>query len=344
MGPFLRSKNNTNRLMINLIISLLPIILFSIYKNGFIPYNEGLINFVEIFNPLINILIASLSSLVIESIYAIILKKKSYIKNSYSFFPGLFLALILPINTPIYVIVIGSFIASISKIIFGGFGKNIFNPALIGYLFVTIVFSDILINNKSLVFEIISYDELINFNNFSNLLIIIIPVILSVLIYLFLSFYNIIKWRISLAYILTVFIITLGIGRLLEQDLYYPLFHILSGGLMFAAIFMATDPVTSCVTPVGQIIQGILLGIITVLFRNFGIEGVAYSILIGNAFVAILDKFGMQARFNFVKSSFWFIILGTIVIALTIILANFNKDSIKPSFNMASEENIVINI
>ena len=352
MGPFLRSKNSTNKIMLHLLVTLLPIIVFTIYKNGYVPYSHGLISFMEMFNPLLNIFIGALSSFVIESIYALILKKKNYIKNSYAFFPGVFLALILPLETPLYIIVIGSVVASVSKIIFGGFGKNIFNPALVGYLFIILVFSSILttdnyfnkyeldtissptpLTNASMVSGIGSYDELVKpYGNLSNFLIGTIPgslaetsALLCIIAYLYLSFTKTIKWRIPLVYVGTVFIITFGIGRLLNQDIYYPLFHILSGGLMFGAVFMATDPITSCVTPIGQVLQGFILGIITVIFRFVGVEGVAYSILIGNMLVFFLDKIGMVSRFNFLKSIVWFILIWIIIIGLTIILANSRK-------------------
>ena len=367
MGPFLRSKNSTNKIMLHLLVALLPIIIFTVYKNGYIPYSHGLISFIEIFNPLLTIFIGALTSFVVESIYALILKKKNYIKNSYAFFPGLFLALILPLHTPIYVVVIGSVVASISKIIFGGFGKNMFNPALVGYLFIILVFSSILttdnyfnqyeldtissptpLTNASMVSGIGSYDELVEpYGDLSNFLIGTIPgslaetsALLCIVAYIYLSFTKTIKWRIPLVYVATVFIITFGIGRLLGEGIYYPLFHILSGGLMFGAVFMATDPITSCVTPIGQVLQGILLGIITVVFRFTGVEGVAYSILIVNALVFLLDKIGMVSRFNLLKSIIWFVIVWIIVIALTVILAasrrvEGNKD---PNFDITSKE------
>lgn len=367
MGPFLRSKNSTNKIMLHLLVTLLPIIVFTIYKNGYVPYSHGLISFMEMFNPLLNIFIGALLSFVIESIYALILKKKNYIKNSYAFFPGLFLALILPLGTPLYIIVIGSVVASVSKIIFGGFGKNIFNPALVGYLFIILVFSSILttdnyfnkyeldtissptpLTNASMVSGIGSYDELVKpYGDLSNFLIGTIPgslaetsALLCIIAYLYLSFTKTIKWRIPLVYVGTVFIITFGIGRLLNQDIYYPLFHILSGGLMFGAVFMATDPITSCVTPIGQVLQGFILGIITVIFRFVGVEGVAYSILIGNMLVFFLDKIGMVSRFNFLKSIVWFILIWIIIIGLTIILANSRKTigNQDPNFDIISKE------
>lgn len=369
MGPFLRDKYKTNRIMFNLLIALIPLVIFSISKNCFNPYRLGLISFIDMFDPIINIIIASLTSFVIEAIYALILKKKNYIKNSYAFFPGLFLALILPLHTPIYILVIGSAIASISKLIFGGFGKNLFNPALVGYLVIMLFFANILttnnyfsayeldtiskatpLTNASMVTGIGNYDQLIKpYGDLSDFFIGTIPgsfietsAVLCLVAYIFLSLTKTIKWRIPLVYVSTVFVLTLGIGRLLGEGIYYPLFHILSGGLMFGAIFMATDPVTSAVTPVGQILQGILLGIITVIFRFTGVEGVAFSILIVNPIVILLDKIGVQARFNFIKSVIWFLLVTIIIMITIFVLASTRRveGNLDPNFEMISKEKI----
>ena len=374
MGPFVRSKNSTNKMMMHLLIALIPIVIFSIYKNGYIPYSHGLISFIEIFDPIVKIFIGSLTSFVIESIYALIFRKKNYLKNSYAFFPGLFLALILPLHVPIYVLVIASIVASVSKLVCGGFGKNIFNPALFGYLFVVLVFSSVLttdnyfnayeldtiskptpLTNASMVSGIGDYEQLVEpYGSLSDFLIGTIPgslaetsALLCIVAFIYLTVTGTIKWRIPLVYVTTDFLITFGSGRLLGQGIYYPLFHLFSGGLMFGAVFMATDPVTSAVTPIGQILQGFLLGIITVIFRFVGVEGVAYSILIVNAVVFFLDKIGMVSRFNFIKSLIWFILVWLIIIGVTIGLALTRKteDDKDPNFEIidkTKQDNITV--
>lgn len=374
MGPFVRSKNSTNKMMMHLLIALIPIVIFSIYKNGYIPYSNGYISFIEIFDPIIKIFIGALTSFLIESIYALIFRKKNYIKNSYAFFPGLFLALILPLNVPIYVLVVASIVASVSKLVCGGFGKNIFNPALIGYLFIVLVFSSVLttnnyfnayeldtiskptpLTNASMISGIGNYEQLVKpYGNLFDFFLGSIPGSLAetsaffcIVAFIYLTATGTIKWRIPLVYVTTVFLITFGIGRLLGQGIYYPLFHLFSGGLMFGAVFMATDPVTSAVTPVGQILQGFLLGIITVVFRFIGVEGVAYSILIINAVVFLLDKIGMRSRFNFIRSLIWFVFVWLIIIGVTIGLALTRKtqDNKDPNFEIidkTKQDNITL--
>lgn len=326
LGPFIQTNNKTKKIMINLLIALLPIIIFSYYKNGFIPYYEREITLLESFRPLLMILVGSLTSLMTESIYLLIKYKKEAFKEiatSYTFLPGLFLSLIISINTPIYLIILGAFIASLTKILFGGFGKNMFNPALTGAIVLLLFFSsmnggylnkyevDTLskatpLSNIATSDNIYSYDNLVKpYGNLGNFAIGFIPgsmaetsSILIILAFVYLTYKKVIKWKIPVFYVTTVFLMTYIIGLYNGIGIWYPLFHILSGGLLFGAVFMATDPITTPITSNGQITFGILLGILTVLIRFFlpYPEGVCISILIMNAFVPILDKIGIKAK------------------------------------------------
>lgn len=367
MAIFIKSKNDTKKMMLNVLIALVPIILFSIYKNGYLPYTHNKTDLFGLFYPLIFILVGSLTSLIAETIYALITKKKGYFKRSYGFMPGLFLSLILPLKTPILILIAACLVATIiGKLIFGGFGKNIFNPALIGYVFMLICFSNVFstnnylnnyeldtiskatpLTNASFVTGIGSYDELVKpYGSLSNFFIGTIPgaigevsALLCLVAFIYLTLTKTIKWKISVTYVATVFIITYIIGRLLGQGVYYPLFHILSGGLMFGAVFMATDPVTSAVTPIGQVLQGLLLGISTVILRFLGVEGVAISILFVNMLVFLLDKIGAKARFNFLKAILYFILICIIILASGVILASGKRSDKKdPNFEIISKE------
>ena len=156
VGPFIKSKNKTSKMMRNVLISLVPIILFGFYKNGIIPYINGKINIIGMLYPLIFVILGGVFTYFIEKFLArFFLKKKDlelkkYMHSSFSILPGVFLSLILPINTPIWVLLFGSFISiGLGKIVYGGFGNNIFNPALLGRLFVITVyaFEDHLLSN-----------------------------------------------------------------------------------------------------------------------------------------------------------------------------------------------------
>lgn len=366
MAPFIKSNNKTRKIMLNLLLALIPIILFAIYKNGIVPYIHGKTDIYGLFYPLIFVLIGTFTSFFVELIYYKIIKRAPF-KDKYSIFPGLFLSLLLPFKIPIYALIIGASVASISKIIFGGFGKNIFNPALIGYVFVVACYgayfttnyyfnnyeldtisSATPLTNASMVSGIGEYSSLVKpYGGLKNFFLGMIPggmgevssiLCLAALVYLTAT--KTIKWRIPIAYLSTVFLITFSIGRLLGQGMYYPLFHLFSGGLMFGAIFMATDPVTSCVTPIGQVFQGIFLGILTVILRFMNVEGVATSILFMNMLVFIFDNIGVKVRFDFMKSLIWIIITFVITILVIILLSASRRKvgDTDPNFKIISKD------
>jgi len=371
MGPFIKDKNTTEKMMTHLLVALTPIIIFAFIKNGVIPYKKGYTTITGLFYPLIFILISTISTYLFETIFKLIKEKdiKKALKNTYSIFPGLFLGLILPINTPIIVLILGSFVSSvIAKMIFGGFGKNIFNPALIGYLVITTIFASMIstnggylnpyeldtittstpLTNAQIISGIGDYDTLIKpYGRLSNIFIGNIPgaigetsALLCLLAFIYLTYFKVIKWKIPVTYILTVFAITYVIGGSNNLEIWYPLFQVFSGGLMFGAVFMATDPVTSPVTPIGQTLYGIFLGILTVIFRFLTPfpEGVMTSILTMNMFVIILDKIGALARFNFKITLIPFIIAWILIIGLSFgISMKYNKTEEDPNFNILSK-------
>ena len=377
IGPFIKSKNTTNKMMLNLLVSLIPIIVFTVYKNGVLPYQAGKIEFVYILYPLLFILLPALVSFLIETIYAIIFLKKrnkdifKYIKSSYSFFPGLFLGLILPINMPIWIVLLGAVIASLSKMIFGGFGKNWFNPALVGYLFIFIFFTSYFqinggylnklevdtiststpLTNSIVVEGIGDYDSLVKpYGSLANFFTGMIPgsigetsTLLCLVAFIYLTITGVIKWKIPIVYVLTVFFATFLIGNINNLGIWYPLFQILSGGLMFGAVFMATDPVTSPTTTQGQILYGLFLGILTVGIRYLSPlpEGVFISILVMNIFVKVLDTIGYKAKFDFRVSLLPYIVVWILIIGLGFYVGNdYAKKSslVDSNFNIVSKE------
>lgn len=377
IGPFIKSKNTTNKMMLNLLVSLIPIIVFTVYKNGVLPYQAGKIEFIYILYPLLFILLPALVSFLIETIYAIIFLKKrnkdifKYIKSSYSFFPGLFLGLILPINMPIWIVLLGAVIASLSKMIFGGFGKNWFNPALVGYLFIFIFFTSYFqinggylnklevdtiststpLTNSIVVEGIGDYDSLVKpYGSLANFFTGMIPgsigetsTLLCLVAFIYLTITGVIKWKIPIVYVLTVFFATFLIGNINNLGIWYPLFQILSGGLMFGAVFMATDPVTSPTTTQGQILYGLFLGILTVGIRYLSPlpEGVFISILVMNIFVKVLDTIGYKAKFDFRVSLLPYIVVWILIIGLGFYVGNdYAKKSslVDSNFNIVSKE------
>lgn len=373
--PFIKSKNTTTKMMMNVIIALIPIMLFSIYKNGYIPYKNDLITFGQMFYPLLIVLIATLSTFFFETLYQVLFNKEKKLKeiigSSYAFMPGIFLGMILPINTPISIVILGGFVSSIiAKMLFGGFGNNIFNPALVGRLFIISCYAMVITNNggylnkyeldtissatplsnASIVADVSSYEALVEpYGSLTDFFVGTIPgtigetsALLCLVAFIYLALTKTIKWIIPVLYISTVFVMSLIIGG----SLWFALFSILSGGLMFGAVFMATDPVTSPVTKRGQILFGLMLGLLTVTFRHLTPypEGVLTSILTMNMFVFILDKLGLKDKKAGLISLT--VILALILTMSFVIKGNYNKEEGKdPNYeilNVKTEGNKVI--
>lgn len=369
-GPHIKSEDNTNKIMLRFLISLMPIVCFIIFKNVFIVYNYTSAKFIDTLHPIFMIIVSIITSVLSEYLYTrFIMKEKIKFKDlnkSFSIIPGLLLALILPVNTPLWLVIFGSFSGIIlGKMIFGGFGCNVFNPALIGYLLISasystklgsylnlyeldaIAGSTPLTNLASLnylgTYETIvgKYGTLLNFftgsipgaiGEVSKLLIIVA--------FIYLTCTKTIKWRIPTTYVVTVFIMTFLIGTTYSLGIWYPLFHILSGGLLFGAVFMSTDPVTSPITKTGQIFYGISLGILTVVLRFLTPypEGVMTSILFMNMLVPLFDKIGLKIK----KKTETICIPVAVLFVLMILVILKITLTIKPGKEEVKNENVKI--
>ena len=217
---------------------------------------------------------------------------------------GLLLALVLPPSTPIWIVMIGALIAiGIVKQAFGGLGHNIFNPALVGRLFIAVAYpaSGTLWNLPSSWFQynaLTTATVLAKNTPYSasslDLFLGNIPgcigetSALALLIGgLWLVTFKIIDLRAPLSFFLAIIVMCLFFNQPI-------LFHLFSGGIMIGGIFMLTDYVTSPITKEGRIIFGACIGLLVMCIRLFSNmpEGVAFSIVIMNAFVPLLDQFG----------------------------------------------------
>ena len=324
-GNFLKSDNSTSNMMYTILITLIPFIIYSTFKNGIYPIIKGYGNLYLVFKPLIFVVVASLFGMITEYIYYYLKKDKrdfySLFTESYAIIPGVFLSLIISIKTPIWLVIVGSIIASLSKVLMGGLGKNILNPALTGSLFITVIFSSLVggylnpyevdtissatpLSNMTASGYLVTYDNLVKpFGSLFNFLFGNIPgaigetcSILCIISFIYLTYKKIIKWRISSSYVGTVVVISLIICLTKGIGLWFILFNVLSGGLLFGAVFMATDPVTTPITRRGQIISGILMGIITMGIRYLTPlpEGVLISILIVNIITVFINKLSIK--------------------------------------------------
>jgi electron transport complex protein RnfD len=250
------------------------------------------------------------SALLTELALEILTKRKITVLDGSAVITGLLLAYNLPPGVPFWLPVVGAFFSiAIGKQVFGGLGQNIFNPALVGRVFLMASWPKYM----TAFAKPLSYDAVTQatplallkegkiLENISHLDLFIgkrggcigeVCILALLLGAAFLLLKGYISWHIPLTYILTVglFAYIFGPKGLFSGDW---LFHILSGGLMLGAFFMATDYVTSPLTRKGQIIFGIGCGIITAIIRLWGgyPEGVSYAILMMNAATPIIDRY-----------------------------------------------------
>ena len=229
---------------------------------------------------------------------------------------GLIFPLILPPTTPLWVVAVGVvFGVLFGKEVFGGTARNIFNPAIVGRIFLSIAFpkimssewrapiTDAITSATPLVLfknqgTITSYQDLLfGFNSGCIGETFRIGIIAGGI---FLVLLKIIDWRIPLAYLTTMAVFPWISNHLFHTNFAPPLLQLLSGGLLFGAFFMATDPVTSPFTKSGKWIAGVLLGILTVLIRGISgyVEGVMFSILLVNMFTPLIDTLVLGVRYR----------------------------------------------
>ena len=307
-SPHVRSKVTTDRVMLLVILALMPATFFGIYNFGF--------------RALLLIVVTILSCVVSEFVFDKIVHKKNTITDFSAVVTGLLLALNLPAGLPIWEAIIGGvFAIIIVKCLFGGLGQNFMNPALGARCFLLIAFAadmtnfnvtkggvDVytgatplaLIRNEGLQ-SVNVKDMLLGFTSGTIGETSVIAILIGAII---LILAGVIELKIPGAYIVTfaIFMFIFGAERF---DINYVTAQLCGGGLMLGAFFMATDYVTSPITPKGKILFGICCGLLTGLFRCFGAnaEGVSFSIILSNILVPIIEKITVPRAFGMVKEA-----------------------------------------
>ncbi|MCX5703915.1 MAG: RnfABCDGE type electron transport complex subunit D [Candidatus Omnitrophica bacterium] len=295
-SPHLHNKESTSRIMWMVVLSLIPagaagVIIFGL-------------------DALRVVILGVVSAVAAEYVLQSATKRKITIFDGSAFITGLLLAYNLPPKVPFWLPVIGSFFAiAIGKQAFGGLGQNIFNPALVGRVFLMASWPKYMTGfthplsfdavtsatplaalKEGKLLEHLSYLDLFLGKRGGCIGEVCILALLLGAVFLFLRGY--LSWHIPLTYIATVGLFTYIFGPkgLFSGDW---LFHILSGGLVLGAFFMATDYVTSPLTRKGQIIFAIGCGLLTAVIRLWGgyPEGVSYAILMMNAATPIIDRY-----------------------------------------------------
>ena len=311
-NPHVRDKMTTSRIMQLVALALLPTTLFGIWNFGF--------------RALLVVLVTVASSVFFEWLYDRLMHKKNTINDFSAVVTGLLLALNMPPQIPLWMPVLGSaFAIIVVKQLFGGLGQNFMNPALAARCFLMISFAGKMtdfavdklsgyhcidtvtgatalaeLKNSGFTADSISVKNLFIGNihgtigETSAIAILIGAVILLA--------FKVIDLKIPLTYIgsFAVFVILYMLGTGKGFDVNYLFSHLFGGGLMLGAWFMATDYVTTPITPKGQLLYGCCLGVVTAIFRLFGgsAEGVSYAIIFCNLLVPLIEKVTKPVAFG----------------------------------------------
>lgn len=307
-SPHIHGGDSIEKNMRGVILALMPALLVGFYFFGF--------------GALIVTLTSVISCVLFEYlIQRFMLKTKPTIHDGSAIVTGVLLAMNLPANIPFWMVILGALFAiGVAKMSFGGLGNNPFNPALAGRVFLLISFpvamttwpvpsplsityldaatgATPLSTLKGSHAEIPQLLDLLTGNMGGSLGEVSAVAILLGLLYLLVR--KIITWQIPVSILLTVAVFT-GILYLANpEEFASPTFHLLTGGLMLGAVFMATDYATSPMNKRGMVIYGVGIGVITVVIREFGAypEGVSFAILIMNAFTPLINHYIKPRRF-----------------------------------------------
>ena len=307
-SPHIRDNMTTSKIMLMVVIALLPASAFGIYNFG-VP-------------ALIMLISTTASAVLTEYIYEKLMHKKITIGDYSAVVTGLLLGLNMPPTAPWWMGALGSvFGILIVKQLFGGLGQNFMNPALGGRCFLLIAFAADMTNFNVTRNGVDVYsgatplalikNEGLSSVNVRDMLIgntagtigetSVIAILIGAIIMILLG---VIDLKIPASYIITfaVFMFLFGAQQF---DINYVVAELCGGGLMLGAFFMATDYVTSPITPMGKIIFGICCGILTGVFRCFGAnaEGVSFAIILSNCLVPIIEKVSIPRAFGMVKEA-----------------------------------------
>ncbi|MBP3878525.1 MAG: RnfABCDGE type electron transport complex subunit D [Lachnospiraceae bacterium] len=302
-SPHTRSRLSTGRVMMDVVISLLPAACVGVWHFGL--------------NALLVILISIGTAVLTELLFDIVAKRPVTVTDGSAVVTGLLLALCLSPAVPLFIPILGSMFAILFvKCFFGGVGKNFMNPALAGRCFLLISFSSTM-TNYQYSDAVSSATPLVDLGaektvNLTQMFLgtgtttgVIGCSILALMIGgLYLLVIDAITWEIPVA-TLAVFALFVGIFGGHGFNPQYIVAHLLGGGIVMGAFFMATDPVTSPVTTNGQLLYGALIGLLAGIFRIYATaaDSVSYAIIIGNLATPLIDEFIVPLPFGFRKNA-----------------------------------------
>ena len=300
-SPHIRDTATTRGLMGNVLIALVPSIVAAAL----------------IFGPRALLLVGVTTAACVgfEYLYCLLMHKPNPVGDLSACVTGVILALNMPVNMPLWIAIVGALVAIVLvKQLFGGLGYNFANPALIGRIVLFLgfasrmtayVYPDMAVDAMASATPLNAYVNPYNVSLLDMLLgihggMLGETCILAILLGLaYLLFTHTIQITIPASIVGTVFVLTL----LATGSPYVALVRCMSGGLLFGAVFMATDYVTSPFTTKGKLFYGIFIGLVTFLIREFGSmnEGMSFAILLGNLMVPWFNAWGHQVALGYKK-------------------------------------------
>ena len=301
-SPHIRGDFKSSRIMFDVMLALVPAMVVGIWMHGL--------------RSLVVTLVSIASCVLLEWLFSVVTKSRNTVVDGSALVTGMLLAMTLPATVPYWLVVVGAAFAIIFvKALCGGLGQNIFNPALSARGFMMLVAPAYMVRFEGvdgvtaatplhhMVMPALPEESLLDMflgNCPGSIGEISALALLAGGAYL--VYRKVISVRIPAAYLGSVAVLTLVFYKT-DAPIDWMLYSLFSGGLMLGAIFMATDYATSPVTAKGQVIYGIGCGILTVVFRYFGLfpEGVTYAILLMNALVWIIDRYSAPRRFGVKK-------------------------------------------
>ncbi len=300
-NPHVRSKVTTQAIMRDVLIALAPACIFGIYNFGM--------------DACIRLLIGVVTCVATEAIYQYFMHQKITIMDFSAAVTGLLIAMNIPSTLNVGYEIIGCIFAIlIVKQLFGGLGQNFMNPALAARCFLLIAFTGPMTNFVTDAYsgatplavlkpgaepaQATSLLDLFIGNHAGVIGETSIICLLIGAVYLLVK--KIISWRIPVCYIATFAILIFLLAPGHQFDTEYLLKELCAGGLVLGAFFMATDYVTSPITPMGKIVFGVILGVLTFIFRMYGgsAEGVSYAIIFSNLLVPLIERVTVPTSFG----------------------------------------------
>lgn len=303
-APFIHGGAATSAVMRDVIIALLPALIWAVYIFGM--------------RALIITLLSVASCVLTELAFCKLCKKDLSVSDLSAVVTGLILAFMLPVTAPLWMPVLGGvFAIAVVKMPFGGLGKNFLNPALAGKVFLLISFPAVFsgfaspstarglsafavsVKAKTTPSILAAVEEGVDNNTlvdmfYGNMAGCIgeVSKLCIILGLLYLLIRRVISWQIPVAYLGTFFLLAFVFPQGVDEAINFATASLLCGSVAFASVFVATDPVTAPMTSMGKLLYGVLCGGLTLFFRYFGStdEGAVYAILVANTLVFYIDR------------------------------------------------------